>query len=112
VAKLVYGMNQSLDGCVDHLKFRPSRALFPHFMEQVRVVTGSVHGRRMYERMRYWDDDRPDWGVEEQDFAAAWRSKPKWVVSRTLKKGSGVLPTPFLVMGSAHRSTTHYRSSD
>jgi dihydrofolate reductase len=35
--------------------------------------------------MRYWDDDRPEWGAEERDFAAAWRSQPKWVVSRSLK---------------------------
>ena len=85
MAKLVYGMNQSLDGYVDHLEFRPSPALFRHFIEQVRDLTGSVYGRRMYEVMRYWDEDCPDWGAEEHDFAAAWRSQPKWVVSRTLK---------------------------
>ncbi len=28
MAKLVYGMNQSLDGYVDHLEFRPSPASF------------------------------------------------------------------------------------
>jgi hypothetical protein len=28
MAKLVYGINQSLDGYVDHLEFRPSLALF------------------------------------------------------------------------------------
>ena len=39
----------------------------------------------MYEIMRYWDEDCPDWGAEERDFAAAWRSQPKWVVSRTLQ---------------------------
>jgi dihydrofolate reductase len=39
----------------------------------------------MYEVMRYWDEDLPDWDAEERDFAAAWRSKPKWVVSRSLK---------------------------
>ena len=41
----------------------------------------------MYEVMRYWAEDCPDWGcAEEHDFAAAtWRSQPKWVVSRTLK---------------------------
>ncbi len=85
VAKLVYGMNQSLDGYVNHLEFRPSPALFRHFIEQVRDLTGSVYGRRMYEVMRYWDEDCPDWGAAEHDFAAAWRSQPKWVVSRTLK---------------------------
>jgi dihydrofolate reductase len=38
----------------------------------------------MYEIMRYWDDDHPEWGDAERDFAAAWRRQPKWVVSRTL----------------------------
>ena len=85
MAKLVYGLNQSLDGYVDHMKFRPSAALFHHFIEQVRDMTGIVYGRRMYEVMRYWDEDVADWGAEEHDFAAAWRSRPKWVVSRSLK---------------------------
>jgi dihydrofolate reductase len=84
MAKLVFGMNQSLDGYVDHLEMRPSPALFRHFIEQVRDLTGSVYGRRMYEVMRYWDEDRPEWGAEQRDFAAAWRSQPKWVVSRSL----------------------------
>jgi dihydrofolate reductase len=39
----------------------------------------------MYEVMRYWDEDQADWGAAERDFAAAWRSAPKWVVSRSLK---------------------------
>jgi dihydrofolate reductase len=85
MAKLVYGLNQSLDGYVDHLEFRPSPALFRHFIEQVRDLAGSVYGRRMYEIMRYWDEDSPEWAAEERDFAAAWRSQPKWVVSRSLQ---------------------------
>jgi len=85
MAKLVYGMNQSLDGYVDHLEFRPSPALFRHWIEHVRDLTGSVYGRRMYEIMRYWDEDDPEWDAERRDFAAAWRSLPKWVVSRSLK---------------------------
>ena len=85
MAKVVFGMNQSLDGYVDHLEMRPGPALFRHFIEQVRGLTGSVYGRRMYEVMRYWDEDSPEWGAEERDFAAAWRSQPKWVVSRSLK---------------------------
>ena len=86
MAKLVYGLNQSLDGYVDHLKIGPPRpALSRHFMEHARGLTGMVYGRRMYEVMRYWDEDRPDDDAEDHDFAAVWRSKPKWVVSRTLK---------------------------
>jgi dihydrofolate reductase len=78
-------MNQSLDGYVDHTEFAPGPALFRHFIEQVRGLTGSVYGRRLYEVMRYWDEDHPEWNAEERDFAAAWRKQPKWVVSRTLK---------------------------
>ena len=85
MAKLVFGMNQSLDGYVDHLEMRPSLALFRHFIEDVRNLTGSVYGRRMYEVMRYWDEERPEWGADELDFAAAWRRQPKWVVSRSLR---------------------------
>jgi dihydrofolate reductase len=85
MAKFVFGMNQSLDGYVDHLEMRPSPALFRHWIEHVRRLTGSVYGRRMYEVMRYWDEDRPEWDAEQRDFAAAWRSQPKWVVSRSLK---------------------------
>lgn len=85
MAKLVYGLNQSLDGYVDHQKMGPPKPkLFRHFVEQVRGLTGMVYGRGMYEVMRYWDDDLPDWDAEEREFAAAWRSQPKWVVSRSL----------------------------
>ena len=55
MAKLVFGLNQSLDGYVDHdhQQFAPGPSLFRHFTEQVRDLTGSVYGRRMYEVMRY-----------------------------------------------------------
>jgi dihydrofolate reductase len=85
MAKIVFGMNQSLDGYVDHQEFAPDSALFCHFIAQMRGLTGSVYGRRLYEVMRYWDDDQPDWTSDLRDFAAAWRSQPKWVVSRSLK---------------------------
>ena len=85
MARLVFGMNQSLDGYVDHMAFGPSPALFRHFIEEAEGQAGSVYGRNMYEIMRYWDDDHPEWTSEEQAFAAAWRRQPKWVVSRTLK---------------------------
>ncbi|MEO9339119.1 dihydrofolate reductase family protein [Mesorhizobium sp. SB112] len=85
MAKLVFGMNQSLDGYVDHMEFAPDPVLFRHWTEHVRDLTGSVYGRRMYEIMRYWDEDRPEWTPDKHEFAAAWRRQPKWVVSRSLK---------------------------
>jgi dihydrofolate reductase len=86
MAKFVYGLNQSLDGYVDHMKIGPpDPVLSRHFLEQARGLTGVVYGRRMYEIMRYWDDDLPEWDAEDRDFAAVWQSQRKWVVSRSLK---------------------------
>ena len=82
MAKLVFGMNQSLDGYVDHTEFGPSPTLFRHFIEEAAQQAGSIYGRTMYEIMRYWDDEQPGWEQPERDFAAAWRRQPKWVVSR------------------------------
>jgi dihydrofolate reductase len=103
MAKLVYGLQQSLDGYVDHLEvIWPSPALFRHLIEHVRGLTGIAYGRRMYEVMRYWDEDRADWVAEQRDFAAAWRSQPKWVVSRSLKS---VGPNATLVEGDIEAVT-------
>src|SRR3954471_8801755 len=103
MAKLVFGMNQSLDGYVDHDRFGPSPRLFRHFIEEARAQAGSVYGRRMYEVMRYWDEDHPEWDVDEQAFAAAWRNQPKWVVSSRL---TSVGPNATLVETSRSRSAT------
>lgn len=96
MAKLVFGMNVSLDGYVDHEKFAPGPMLFRHWIEHERGLTGSVYGRRIYEIMRYWDEDRAEWDAEHHEFAAAWRRQPKWVVSRSSKS---VGPNAILVEG-------------
>ena len=96
MAKLIFGMNLSLDGYVDHQEFAPGPALFRHWIEQTRDLTGSVYGRRLYEVMRYWDEDHPEWDEAQCEFAAAWRRQPKWVVSRSLKS---VGPNATLVEG-------------
>jgi len=85
MAKLVFGMNQSLDGYVDHMAFAPDATLFCHFVKEAEGQAGSVYGRRMYEIMSYWDEEHPEWNADEQAFAAAWRKQPKWVASRSLK---------------------------
>lgn len=84
MARFVFGMNVSLDGYVDHDAFAPDPALFRHWIGQVREATASLYGRRIYEIMRYWEEDQPGWTPAEHEFAAAWRSQHKWVVSRTL----------------------------
>jgi len=84
MAKLVFALNQSLDGYVDHTEFAPDPTLFRHFIDDVRGLSGTVYGRRMYEVMRYWDEDHSEWDEERRAYAAAWRNQPKWVVSRSL----------------------------
>jgi dihydrofolate reductase len=85
MGKLIFGMMQSLDGYVDHTEMPPpGPALHRHFNDHIRGLAGCLYGRRIYEIMRYWDEDQPDWDGVEHDFAAAWRAQPKWVVSRSL----------------------------
>lgn len=96
MARLVFGMNQSLDGYVDHMAFAPDPTLFRHFIAEAEAQAGSLYGRRIYEIMRYWDDEHPEWDEAERAFAAAWRRQPKWVVSRTL---TSVGPNATLVGG-------------
>ena len=96
MGRLVFGMNQSLDGYVDYQEMETGPALFHHWTDHVGGLAGSVYGRRMYELMRYWDDDDPEWSAAQQTFAAAWRRQPKWVASRSLKS---VGPNATLVEG-------------
>ena len=107
MAKIVFGMNQTLDGYVDHEVFAPDPQLFRHFVELMGTVAGSVYGRRMYEIMRYWDDDQDGWTAPEREFAAAWRRQHKWVVSRTL---TSVGPNATLVEGGVEAVVRELKS--
>jgi len=118
MAKLVYGMNVSLDGYVnhDHAGFMPDPGLFRYFIEQTRNTSGSIYGRGLYELMRYWDGDDWDQDSREQGdlraFAEAWRAMPKWVVSNSLKE---VGPNATLISGdyeSAIRKLTAEREGE
>jgi dihydrofolate reductase len=89
MGRIIFGMMQSLDGYIEGRSGGPQLPppgpiLHRHFNDHVRVLAGFLLGRRMYEIMRYWDEDQPDWDEIEHDFAQAWRSKPKWVASRSL----------------------------
>ena len=62
----------------------------------MRGTAATVYGRRMYEVMRYWDDDHPEWDEPRREFGMVWRELPKWVVSRTLQS---VGPNATLIAG-------------
>jgi dihydrofolate reductase len=101
MSRLIFGMMQSLDGYIAGpsggpqsggvLSSQAAAELPPpgpilgrHFSDLVRGSDGFLYGRRIYEIMRYWDEDQGDWDELDHDFAQAWRSKPKWVASRSL----------------------------
>jgi len=101
MARLVFGMMQSLDGYIDgpagDLKLGPPGPILSrHFTDYVRSSDGFLYGRRLYEIMRYWDEDQPGWDEMDHEFAQAWRPKPKWVASRSL---TSVGPNATLVQG-------------
>ncbi len=113
MGRLIFGMMQSLDGYIagrsggpqpDGLLSAQAAAELPppgpilarHLNDLFRGSEGLLYGRRIYEVMRYWDADQPDWDEIEHDFARAWRSKPKWVASRSL---TSVGPNATLVQG-------------
>ncbi len=108
MARLVFGMMQSLDGYVSGVEGgpglpMPDEVLHRHFNDHTRQISGSLYGRRMYEIMTYWDEDEPGQDAVGLDFAAAWRAQPKWVVSRTLKS---VGPNATLLSGDLEAAVT------
>jgi len=113
MGRLIFGMMQSLDGYIagrsggpqpDSLLSSQAAAEFPppgpilsrHLNDLFRGSDGLLYGRRIYEIMRYWDEDQPDWDEIDRDFAQVWRAKPKWVASRSL---TSVGPNATLVHG-------------
>jgi dihydrofolate reductase len=107
IAELVFGMNMSLDGYVDHTGFAPGPKLFRHFIEEAKTQAGSLYGRKIYELMRYWEEDHPEWDADRQAFAAAWRKQPKWVVSRS---SPPLGPNARLVEGDLERSVREIKA--
>jgi len=101
MAKLVFGMNVSLDGYVDDaggnlVMPAPGPDLFRYWIDTVGSHACTIYGRRMYEVMRYWDDDNAEWTDPLREFATVWRAMPKWVVSGTLES---VGPNARLITG-------------
>jgi len=87
MAKFVFGMNQSLDGYVDHREMRAGPALFRHWIDQSATSPAVYTVAACTRFMRYWDEDSPEWGAEHESSRRAWRRQPKWVVSRSFDVG-------------------------
>ena len=88
--KVIYSINQSLDGNCDHTKFAPDDELMAHYTRQMRDVDTLAYGRKLYELMvPYWPAMAKERGEATQadyEFAQAFAAIPHLVVfSRTLR---------------------------
>ena len=109
MARLIYGLNQSLDGNVGHDALAPGPKLFRHFIDRVSEVAGGLYGGRMYGIMRYWDEDQEGWSEDEHAYARAWRKMPKRVASRSLTE---VGPNATLLDGDLAQAVRTLKESE
>jgi dihydrofolate reductase len=84
---LIYAINTTLDGCVDHTKQSVDDEKLEYFTHLTSAVDLQVLGRKTYQLMvPYWTDvlKNPNETKADTDFAQAWVSTKKVVFSRTL----------------------------
>lgn len=82
-------MSMSLDGYVNDTDgafdwTAPDAELHQAHNDRVRTQTLQLCGRRLYELMRYWEQEDESWGPVEREFADIWQRLPKVVFSSTL----------------------------
>ena len=85
--KLVYAINLSIDGCLDHTKMLPNEEMLEFFTQLTRDAGLLVYGRITYQLMvPYWPDVAKDHSSSkaEKDFADAFDSIDKVVFSKSL----------------------------
>src|SRR5882724_683052 len=86
--KLIFAINTTLDGCVDHTKFNPDEETFEYVTQLMRDADTFLYGRKTYQLMvPYWPDVANDQSATKADneFAKTLVSKNKIVFSRSLE---------------------------
>jgi len=85
--KLIFAINTTLDGCVDHTKQFVDEEKLEYFTHLMGEFDLQVFGRKTYQLMvPYWPDVLKDQSATKADteFARAFDSVPKLVFSRSL----------------------------
>jgi dihydrofolate reductase len=92
MARLIYSAIMSLDGYIADADGRfewaaPDEEVFAFVNELARPVGTYLHGRRMYQTMRFWETADTDAGQPPValDFGRIWRAADKIVYSSTLQ---------------------------
>src|SRR5947209_10326369 len=94
--KVIYSMGVSLDGFIagpdGEIDWSPpDEELHRFHNQQARELGAHLCGRRLYEKMTYWEtaEENPSAAEYELEFARIWKRLPKIVFSRTLEKVEG-----------------------
>jgi dihydrofolate reductase len=93
--KLIFAINTSLDGCVDHTKQSVADEgpeYLEYFVDLMRGADLQIFGRKTYELMvPYWPDVEKDESSSQEDraFARGFNALGKIVFSRTLDNVEG-----------------------
>jgi dihydrofolate reductase len=85
--KLIFAINTTLDGCVDHTKQTVDDEILEYFTYLMREVDLQVFGRKTYQLMvPYWPEVAKNQSATKADkeFARAFDSTDKIVFSRSL----------------------------
>ena len=91
---IVFAINMTLDGCIDHTKFSPVPETFAYVTQLTRDADTLLYGRKTYQLMvPYWPDVAKDPAERTKpgyEFAQAFVAVDKIVVfSRSLDKVEG-----------------------
>jgi len=88
MSKLIYITNTSLDGYIEDANgafdWPTSNQLFTFFTELLRPMGTLLYGRRLYEKMAFWDSPIESYPPEHRVFAQVWQRPAKIVFSRTM----------------------------
>ena len=91
--KLIYAINQTLDGYYDHTNLVAGEDVFDYYTQLVRDAGLFVYGRKTYELMvPYWPDVAKDHAGQSKadiEFAEAFDAVGTVVFSRSLEKVQG-----------------------
>src|SRR5277367_2516229 len=85
--KLIFAINTTLDGCVDHTKQSVDEEKLEYFTHLTREADLQIFGRKTYQLMvPYWPDvlKNPSETKADTEFARAFDSTDKLVFSRSL----------------------------
>ena len=87
---LIFGINTTLDGCVDHTKQMADEETHEYFTQLMRDADLVVYGRKTYQLMvPFWPEVAKNQSMSQasNEFARTFDSINKIVFSRTLDRG-------------------------